>query len=125
MKKKTVSQLKKQLDKLFSIYIRNKYADWRGNVRCVSCGRLYQIKGIQAGHFVSRGNNSLRYSEDNVFPQCVSCNVFKNGNYPAFSVYLINKFGADYIIKLEKRGQKIKQFTVKELENLIKKYATN
>lgn len=77
---------------------------------------------MQCGHYISRSHNSLRFDPRNTFVQCVGCNVFKNGNYPAFTAFLINTFGHEYILDLEKEGRNIKQFTTQELESLIMKY---
>lgn len=123
MPKPTISKLKKKLDTVFSLYIRKKYADHREYVECVTCKVKKPIKEMQNGHYVSRGNNSLRFSEDNCFPQCVGCNVFKKGNYPAYTSFLINKFGSDHVLNLEKKGREIKQFTIQELQDLIKRYS--
>lgn len=121
-KVKSVSQLKRQADIVFSLYIRNKYADEQGYVNCVSCSTLYPVKEIQNGHYISRSHNSLRYSELNCFPQCVGCNVFKKGNYPQYTEYLIRNFGSEYVLDLVKKGREIKQFTKQELLDLIAKY---
>ena len=57
-----------------------------------------------AGHYISRSHYSTRWNEDNIFPQCVSCNVFKTGNYPVYAEYLDEKFGIDYKKKLRLLG---------------------
>lgn len=122
MKKKTISKLKKELDKIFSVYIRQKYMDHRGYVQCVCCGVKKQWKDMQNGHYVSRANYFLRYDERNCYPCCVSCNVFKHGNYPAFTAFLVKKFGPKWLLNLVKEGNLIKKWTMKEIEELIKFY---
>ncbi len=88
MKTKSISQLKKQADKNFSLYIRKKYADWKDQVRCYTCDKTFPLKEIQNGHFVSRTYTNLRWSEKNCRPQCVSCNVFKRGAMDEFATRL-------------------------------------
>ena len=108
MKKKTTSQLKKQLDKLFSIYIRQRDASKIYALNdCVCCGITKHWSELQAGHYISRSHLSLRYDERNVWPCCVSCNIFKNGNMPAFAIFLENKFGKGILQKLDKIGREI------------------
>jgi hypothetical protein len=125
MKKPTVSKLKKRLDSIFSIYIRNKYADFSGYVMCVTCKTTKPINEMQNGHYVSRSSSILRYSEDNCFPQCVACNIFKKGNYPAYTEYLLKHFGQNYILNLVKVGRLEKKWTIKELQELIIKYGNS
>lgn len=90
-KPKSIQQLKKILDKHFSLYIRTKYSK-DGLVACFTCDRLFPIKGCDAGHFVSRTCGHLRYSEDNVFPQCYYCNRFCEGNKDEYAIRLERKF---------------------------------
>lgn len=123
MKKPTVSKLKKRLDQVFSVYIRNKYADFSGYVMCVTCKVSKPISEMQNGHYISRSSSILRYSEDNCFPQCVGCNIFKKGNYPAYTEYLITKFGSNYVLNLVKVSRLEKKWSIQELKELIIKYS--
>jgi hypothetical protein len=51
----TVSKLKKELDKWFSLYIRLREATDEGLVQCFTCGNVNNYKvGMQNGHFMSR-----------------------------------------------------------------------
>lgn len=114
--KKTVSSLKRKADKVFSIFIRK-----RDGV-CFTCGSR---RNLQCGHFISRSHNATRYDELNCWTQCVGCNVFKNGNMAEFSYRLLKKIGQEKFTALIKKGRQIKQFTVKELEKIIKTYEKN
>ena len=110
---------KNELDRIFSEYIRRRSADFAGNVKCVCCGREYHWKEIQNGHYVSRSNMNTRYDERNCHPCCVSCNVFKKGNYPEYTKYLLNNYGEDWILKLIADGKKIKKWTPGEFREAI------
>lgn len=77
--KKTAAKLKKELDAVFSRYIRLSHSDRDGFVNCFTCNRRYFWKDIQNGHFISRTYLAVRYSEDNCRPQCVGCNIYGNG----------------------------------------------
>ncbi len=128
-KVKTTSQLKKELDTIFSEYIRRKYSDDSGYVKCITCGVQKHWKEMQASHFISRSHLSLRFDFRNVFPACVGCNVFKNGNIPSYAVFLEKKFGHGIIQELEKEGRKItKDFPyqkyIKEIKEKLAKLNT-
>lgn len=114
--------LKKKLDTVFSIYIRKKYSDQWGKAKCVSCPKIDDWSKLQNGHYISRGNYSTRYSEKNCFVQCVGCNLFKKGNYPAFTKFILDNHGEQYLQDLIAEGQKIRQWTAPELKELITKY---
>ncbi len=106
-KKKTTSQLKKLLDKVFSEYIRQKYANQEGEVTCYTCGVRKFWKEIQNGHFVSRSYLATRFSEDNCRPQCVGCNVFGRGKLAIFATKLDEELGQGTVARLYREGQKI------------------
>lgn len=117
MKSKSISQLKKKLDSIFSLHIRK-----RDKGKCFTCGATKEIKEMQTGHFVSRSHNSVRYDEINCHCQCVGCNIFKNGNLAEYSYRLIQKYGQKEFNNLIKKGRQIKQFNIKELEDKINYY---
>ena len=116
------SSLVKKLDHEISLYIRLSNSDTNGYVRCVTCSAFKHWKEMQAGHYISRSHYSTRWNEDNIFPQCVSCNVFKNGNYPVYAEYLDEKFGVDYKKKLRLLGAVTVQVSRQWLEEQIKQY---
>ena len=76
-KVKTLSKLKKELDKWFSLYIRLRYASVDGIVECWTCGKTQHYKRMHAGHFMSRRHHATRWNEENVQVQCPGCNLFK------------------------------------------------
>jgi hypothetical protein len=107
MKKKTTARLKKDLDKLFSEFIRRKYANQEGQVRCYTCGVTKDWKAIQNGHFVSRSHLATRFDEDNCRPQCVGCNVFGQGRVAVFASKLDQEIGEGTVARLYMQAQKI------------------
>ena len=77
---KTISKLKKELDKWFSLYIRLREATDEGMVQCFTCSKVSSYKqGMQCGHFQSRRHHATRWNEQNCQAQCVKCNMFKKG----------------------------------------------
>ena len=70
-KKPSRKNLIKKLDSVFSEYIRRKYADRDGIVKCFTCNKsaYWKGQGMQNGHFISRASRILRWEEDNCRPQ--------------------------------------------------------
>ena len=114
---KSISQLKKVADAVFSVWIRT-----RDNGTCFTCGITKPIKEMQNGHYVSRGHNSLRFDERNCHCQCVGCNVFKHGNMDEYTLALTRMYGIGILDELSNEKRKIKQFTREELQGIIDKY---
>lgn len=108
----------KKLDSVFSLFIRLKFADKNGNVRCFTCGAFKHYKEIQNGHYVTRGKYSTRWDEDNCRPQCYGCNIGRNGNYPVFSQNL----GMKKIDELVRRGNLTVKYSDIDIKELINKY---
>ncbi len=119
IKKQTKTQLKKKADTLFSQYIRQKYADWKGDVSCYTCGKVAPWKEMQCGHFIKRSNLSVRWDEENCRVQCAGCNVFKNGNYHEYTFRLLREIGEKGLKELEEKGRKMKQWRDADLVELI------
>lgn len=108
-KSKTQAQLKKELDKVFSLYIRQKYADDMGNVECYTCNKMFTVKTIQNGHFVTRQYLATRWHENNCRPQCFGCNGFGGGKPLDFEERLKKEFGSDYVEEMKaSRHQSLK-----------------
>jgi hypothetical protein len=62
-------------DAIFSRYVRLKYSNAEGMVKCFTCPKVLPISQIQNGHYISRGNIGLRHMIDNCRPQCPQCNA--------------------------------------------------
>jgi len=101
----TISKLKKKLDKLFSEYIRKRDSDYKGNCKCISCGKEAPAFGgsTHAGHLFSRRYLSIRFDEKNVNAQCSYCNTFLNGNQIKAARGVENKWGEGTVANLESR----------------------
>lgn len=122
--KNKISVLKRKAWKLFSVFIRQRGMDKEsGFNKCYCCGKKYHWKQLQAGHFVSRQNNSTLYDPMNVQPACYACNIWRYGNLAEFAGHLIKDYGLEEFNKLVKRGREMKQFKEVELFDVIKKYS--
>lgn len=120
--KKTVSQLKKEADKQWSLATRYRFASFkRGDwyVACCTCGEEKLVKEMQCGHFQSRRFSATRFSEINTAPQCVRCNMFNQGEQYKFSQYVKEHYGAEALEEVIKEAQSYHKFTTSELEEII------
>jgi len=127
----------------FSLYIRLKYADRNGMVKCVTCNKIKYYKsrgkgeeredGMQAGHFIDGRNNTVLFDEDLVFPQDYHCNVKLKGNKVPYTIFMMNrgwsKEGIEdlYNLKFQTRVYKIpelieiKERYTRKVDELLKK----
>lgn len=83
-KKPSRKTLVDKADKVFSEYIRRRYADDNGVTECFTCGKKDHWKKLQCGHFQSRKHYATRWNEENCQVQCAGCNVFRYGEQYTF-----------------------------------------
>ena len=101
IKKKSKSPLAKAKQKLWATL--KKVIDIRDGDTCISCGtsglRGYNKHG---GHFIpsSSCGGFLRYDLRNVFNQCASCNLYRNGAGAEYTVTLQKRFGTAFVEKV-------------------------
>jgi hypothetical protein len=120
--KKTISKLKKELDKWFSLYIRLRSATDEGLVQCFTSGRVYHYKNIHAGHFMSRKHLSTRWCDTNVQPQSAADNLFGQGEQYKFSIALDSKYGEGTAEELELKARTITKVSRIDYEDKISYY---
>jgi hypothetical protein len=120
----TISKLKKKLDKIFSEYIRLRDSDYKGNCKCISCGKEAPAFGgsIHAGHLFSRRYLATRFDEKNVNAQCAYCNTFLNGNQIKASRGVENKWGKGTVQEIESRIHITVKLTRVDYEESIEYY---
>tara|TARA_R100000654_G_scaffold58405_1_gene85099 strand:- start:1118 stop:1513 length:396 start_codon:yes stop_codon:yes gene_type:complete len=121
VKRKT---LVKKLDAIFSEYIRRKYADKNGIVKCYTCNKkaYWKGEGMQNGHFISRSSRILRWREDNCRPQCYACNCMRYGQAYIFGANLNKEFGFNKAEELLIESKKIIKQSDQDLLDLINIY---
>jgi hypothetical protein len=99
----------------FNAYIRERDRD----DGCICCGRPVE----DAGHFKSQGaHSSVRFDEQNVNGQCVTCNQYKGGNLDVYKAKLIMKWGVVHYHRIEQDCRKSKKWTREELAFIINHY---
>ena len=121
--KKTISKLKKELDKWFSLYIRLRDATDEGMVQCFTCGKISHYKsGMQNGHFQSRRHHSTRWNEENCQVQCVKCNMYEQGEQFKFGMSLDGKYGEGKAAELGFLARQIYKVSRADYEDKISYY---
>lgn len=101
---------------MFSKYIRNRGAVDGWN-RCFTCNHPFRVEDLDCGHFLSRRHHSIRWNEQNAFPQCRECNRIFDGRADVYEFYL-RDFGVD-VDELKRLARKPEKFSLSELEEMI------
>lgn len=115
-KSKSLPKLKKELDTVFSKYIRAR----DGN-KCVICG---STNNVQCGHLIRRGKGVLRWDHRNCNAQCAKCN-YKHEYYPEpYTNWWLKKYDAtEYDLMVSLCNIEFK-YNRTEIEEKIKYYNT-
>ena len=119
---KSISKLKKELDKWFSLYIRLRNSSDLGIAECYTCGKQDHYKKLQCGHFQSRRHNATRWNEYNCQVQCVKCNMFNQGMQWKFGQNLDLQYGKSTSHDLYVQAHSIVKFTRVDYEQEITYY---
>lgn len=114
--------LKNQAWKLCSEYNRRKDADWKGEVRCVTCGKLDHWGNLDAGHFVSGRKNAILFEDNGIHAQCTQCNIFNHGEQYLYGVYMKKRYGQKEIDRLLKLKSQTKKVNINDYLALIEEY---
>ena len=107
MKKKTEAQLKRELDKLVSLYVRQYWANDEGMVACYTCHKTGHWKSMHCGHYIPRNVLITRWNENNLRPQCVGCNMFGNGKPLDFEERLKREIGEKEVEQMKASRHKV------------------
>lgn len=105
---KSYKEIEKELDKIFSEYIRIRDADSNGYVWCVTCGTAhYWSDGhqVNCGHFIPRGRKATRFDERNCHSQCVRCNLYKGGEWDIYEQRMIEMYGKEAVEELKLKAR--------------------
>jgi hypothetical protein len=110
-------------DRLASQYIRQKFADFDGNITCVSCGKVMPWKESHCAHFIERGKKATRWLEENLMPACPGCNTFrKEFHSREYTLAMIDLHGREFIDELRTManevlsGSKVRQLAEEAIE---------
>jgi hypothetical protein len=119
-KLKTLGEYKAEARKSFQKWIRLRDSD----KNCISCNSS-NAKDWHGSHYFSANLYSgMIFDEDNVHKSCDYCNVFLHGNITGYRKGLIQRYGVDYVEKLEAKSDlnRVKKYTKEELIKIKNKY---
>ena len=124
--KPTIKERKALKDRAWTVF--SKWIRTRDNFTCVTCGKTRDTlnkKGkktvINGGHYC---HNREDFNERNIHAQCMGCNWKKKGNMRYYTIYMVDKYGLDYVKELLKcERQKPKLESAEFYLNIINKYA--
>lgn len=120
-KKSERSRVIANLDKEFSIYIRNRKSK-RGKARCYTCGKIDEWKNLQCGHFQSRKHLATRWDEINCQVQCYACNVMRYGEQFKFGLQLDSEYGDGTAEQLFLKAKQSTKIAIHELREKLDYY---
>lgn len=113
----------KDLDKIFSEYIRLRDADVNGYIRCYCCGYAIHWKSAQNMHFMNRRFMGTRFNESNCHSGCTCCNMYNGGNLEAYEAHLIREYGETIIDKLTMLKHGVTKLAPYEIKEKTEYYA--
>ena len=119
-KNKSIAALILEARKPYQQWIRMRDA----NNSCISCGQI-DSDIWDAGHFKKAElYTGLIFDERNTAKQCRKCNVYLNGNEGEYRKRLIEKFGPEWVLKLDEDADKLRQYkwSREELIEIKNKY---
>jgi len=126
-----LSKQKAKTWKAFSAFIRTRDClEWmKSNPEvnelmgaCVTCGRVYPYKSLQAGHFCPSRRNSILFDEENCHIQDYGCNCGRNGNVIRYYPFMLKKYGQKTIDRIMALHDTERKFDVDELKTMEKDY---
>ena len=121
-KQKTIASLKKQLDKVFNAFIRDRDYMGRGGCHCISCDAWVKVGDGHASHFYAATFTRTRWDERNVNVSCIRCNVFLHGNLIGYCRGMRGKYGQAVMDELEELHNQPFKLDRQWLEERIKYY---
>lgn len=101
------AKLIKEADRVYSQYVRQKYADKEGVVQCYTCPYQAHWKKMQNGHYITRSAKYTRWDLDNLRPQCFVCNMRNQGMGHIFREKLVGELGEEHIKAMEQRSKQL------------------
>ena len=129
MTESTNEDLKKDLDKVFSEYIRKRdcFLSTRTltSGKCITCNKFFPYSELDCGHYVPRSNMSTRWHEDNCHAQCIECNRLLSGNLGKYSETLKKAWIGDKLERLGKKIKKYSQFEMLQLKTVYREKINN
>jgi len=124
VKDKSMSTLIKELDTVFSLYVKLRDCDSSGIVTCFVTGERIWYLDCDAAHFIPRAQMGTRWDEMNVHATSVDTNRFDDNHFTDYWNALNKAYTWGQIKALQQRGRSLLKATRPELQDLIDLYKT-
>jgi len=112
--------------KWFSLYIRARDCiKTTGSIqegKCVTCGKTFKFKELQAGHFVQGRNNAVLFNELGVHSQCRFCNLWGRGRLDLYAKYMYDNYEKEVVDGLIANKWSLVRFKESDLNRIGDKY---
>ena len=112
-KLKTIGEYKADARKSFQKWIRLRDTD----LNCISCGTAKGKDWHGSHYFPANLYSGMIFDETNVHKSCDYCNVFLHGNITGYRKGLLERYGVEYVERLESKSDanRVKKYTKEEL----------
>jgi hypothetical protein len=117
----SLSNLTADLDAVFSRYIRLKYCNEYGEVKCFTSDKKMRWQEAQCGHYIPRTHMATRWMEQNCRPQSEHDNCILSGNIEVFKERLEAE-NSGITTWLTEQSREVVKPTRDELKGLIANY---
>lgn len=127
-----LSKAKKEAWDAFSRYIRTRdchnYAlehpesNTSPEAACITCGRVYPLKSLQAGHFIAGRKTAQLFDEIAVNSQCYGCNVPRKGAGVEYWLYMEQRYGRVEIDRIIAQKRQTLKLSIQDYQEIEKKY---
>lgn len=121
-KTKTTSKLIKEMDEVFSLFVRLRDADRQGTVSCFVTGERIYYKDCDAAHFIDRAHMATRWEESNVHACTVDSNRYDPDHLEKYEKAMDKAMGHSWVMYLKTQSKMLTKFTAAELQEKIEFY---
>ena len=121
-KRRSLAGLKREADRVFSLFIRQRDAAGSEMSSCVTCGTPKRWFDLDCGHFWKRTHLATRYDERNCNSQCTYCNHFRSGAEAEHAAYILKTYGREVFEELETLHRRVVKLSRQDYEYIIDKY---
>lgn len=114
----SISELKIDLDRVSSRYIRLRDMEADGKITCYCCGKRVAWQKAHCMHLIDRVHMATRYLILNLHSGCFECNVEKDGNLEVYAAKLEKEI-PNIVEWLQEQSRTITNTTQSELKELL------
>lgn len=119
-KTKTIAKVLDDTAVLVQKYVRIKDFAENGYCTCVTCGKTGHWKEFDGGHWISRTYTIHKINQDQIFPQCKGCNRFAHKCHDDYTLFMVDKYGEDWVREMIATKRTIKKWDRQELLDIQK-----